>query len=197
MQGTFFFLIKITWSAFVHNCVCSCWFLSLKENIPSMYNRTNGFESIAELLNILCLGHLRVVATKEIGPSTEIVMDYFIQRSCFHPSGSCSCCKCSHLFVISVYLQGIVYWIVLCASFVVFGIQEKPYSRELCVQCSSCYRGIHHDCLTKEDCDKLDSDGITCSVCITSNKKRALAFPSNSQRLPHPATWRKPDITSS
>ena len=52
------------------------------------------------------------------------------------------------------------------------------------MQCSSCYRGIHNDCLTKEDCDKLDSDGITCSVCITSNKKRALAFPSNSQRLP-------------
>ena len=41
-----------------------------------MYNRTNGFESIAELLNILRLGHLRVVATKEIGPSTEIVMDH-------------------------------------------------------------------------------------------------------------------------
>ena len=69
-----------------------------------MYNRHNGFESIAELLNILRVGHLRVVATKEVPPSSEIVMDYFIQRNCFHPSGSRACRKCSHLLVISVFL---------------------------------------------------------------------------------------------
>jgi len=104
MQGTFYFVIKKNLVCFCSPLFCSCSFLSLKENIPSMYNRTNGFESIAELLNILRLGHLRIIATKDIGPSTEIVMDYFIQRSCFHPSGSCSCRKCTHLFVISVYL---------------------------------------------------------------------------------------------
>ena len=58
-----------------------------------MYNHVNGFESIAELLNILLLGHLRVVATKDIAPSSEIVMDYFIQHSCFHVSSSCACRK--------------------------------------------------------------------------------------------------------
>ena len=70
----------------------------------------------------------------------------------------------------------------MCASFVLSGIQEKPYSRELCVQCSSCYRGIHQDCLTKDDCDVLDTEGVCCSVCTASKKKRALTFPSNSQR---------------
>ena len=64
------------------------------ENIPSMYTADSGFETITELLNIIRLGHLRIVATKAIPPCTEIVMDYFIERSCFHPSGSCSCRTC-------------------------------------------------------------------------------------------------------
>ena len=40
-----------------------------------MYNHQNGFESIAEFLNIICLGHLCVVASKDIDPCTEVVMD--------------------------------------------------------------------------------------------------------------------------
>ena len=63
-------------------------------------------------------------------------------------------------------------------------VQEKPYSRELCVKCSSCFRGIHQDCLTKQDCDVLDSEGVFCSVCTAMKKKRQLTFSSNTQRSP-------------
>ena len=65
-------------------------------------------------------------------------------------------------------------------------LPDLPYSRELCIKCRSCYRGIHSDCLTQEECDLLDSDGICCSACISSKKKRALTFPSNSQRFSPP-----------
>ena len=51
------------------------------ENIPSMYTRDSGFETITELLNIVHLGHLCIVATKGIAPLTEIVMDYFVERN--------------------------------------------------------------------------------------------------------------------
>ena len=71
-------------------CVWWCIIYRLKEYIPPIYTRDNGFESIAELLNVLSHGNLRVVATKEIPPSTEVVMDYHIQRSCFHASGTCA-----------------------------------------------------------------------------------------------------------
>ena len=37
---------------------CSCSFVSLKENIPSMYNRTNGFESVAFIQAV----HVHVVS---------------------------------------------------------------------------------------------------------------------------------------
>ena len=152
-----------------------------------MYNHQNGFESIAEFLNIFRLGHLRVVASKDIDPCTEVVMDYFIQRSCFHASGYCACRK-SPTWTLTQDSWFTLLYRVVCASFVLSGIQEKPYSRELCVQCSSCYRGIHQDCLTKDDCDILDTEGVCCSVCTASKKKRALTFPSNSQRYP-PNTW--------
>ena len=71
-------------------CVWWCIIHRLKEYIPPIYTRDNGFESIAELLNVLCHGNLRVMATKEIPPSTEVVMDDHIQRSCFHASGTCA-----------------------------------------------------------------------------------------------------------
>ena len=56
-----------------------------------MYTLENGFDTVAEYLNVLRGGHLCVVATKEIQPRTEVVMDYFIQRRCFHSSGTCAC----------------------------------------------------------------------------------------------------------
>ena len=148
-----------------------------------MCNHQNGFESIAEFLNIIHLGNLRVVASKDIDPCTEVVMDYFIQRSCFHASGYCACRK-SPTWKLTQDSWFTLLNCVVCASFVLSGIQEKPYSRELCVQCSSCYRGIHQDCLTKDDCDVLDTEGVCCSVCTASKKKRALTFASNSQRYP-------------
>ena len=70
-------------------CVCGCMLHRLKEDIPSIYTMESGFETIAEYLNVLRGGHLCVVATKEIPPCTEVVMDYFIQRHCFHSSGTC------------------------------------------------------------------------------------------------------------
>ena len=76
-------------------------------------------------------------------------------------------------------------------SFFFWYLPDLPYSRELCIKCRSCYRGIHSDCLTKEECDLLDSDGICCSACISSKKKRALTFPSNSQRPPLSQSLRK------
>ena len=156
-----------------------------------MYNHQNGFESIAEFLNIICLGHLHVVASKDIDSCTEVVMDYFIQRSCFHASSYCACRKSPNWTLTQDFWFTLLNCVV-CASFVLTGIQEKPYSRELCVQCSSCYRGIHQDCLTKDACDVLDTEGVCCSVCTASKKKRALTFPSNSQRyLPPPNTWSK------
>ena len=65
-------------------------------------------------------------------------------------------------------------------------LQEKPYSRELCVKCSSCFRGIHKDCLTPDDLHVLYEEGVLCSVCTANKKKRTLTFPSNSQRYPPP-----------
>ena len=38
-----------------------------------MYNHQNGFESIAEFLNIIRLGHLRVVASKDIDPALKLL----------------------------------------------------------------------------------------------------------------------------
>ena len=74
------------------------------ENTPPMYTADSGFETITELLNIIRLGHLRSVATKAIAPFTEIVMDYFFERSCFHPSGACSCRKCIAFLLLSGFL---------------------------------------------------------------------------------------------
>ena len=69
-------------------------------------------------------------------------------------------------------------------------LQEKPYSRELCVKCSSCFRGIHKDCLTPDDLHVLYEEGVLCSVCTANQKKRTLTFPSNSQRYSPPSsTW--------
>jgi len=113
MQGTWFMSVKLA-GLVAFTTVCQpllCLFLSLKEHIPPMYNHQNGFESIAEFLNIIRLGHLRVVASKDIDPCTEVVMDYFIQRSCFHASGSCACRKSPHLKIITAFL---VYFTELC-----------------------------------------------------------------------------------
>ena len=74
------------------------------ENIPSMYTRDSGFETITELLNIVRLGHVRIVATKGIAPLTEIVVDYFVEKSCFHPGGSCSCNTCIAFLLLSGFL---------------------------------------------------------------------------------------------
>ena len=63
-------------------------------------------------------------------------------------------------------------------------IQEKPSSRELCVKCSSRFRGIHKACLTTDDLHVLSEEGVFCSVCTANKKKRTLTFPSNSQRYP-------------
>ena len=88
-------------------CVIGCFnFGTLMKNIPSMYTYTcdSGFETITELLNIVRLGHLRIGATQGIAPLTEIVMDYFVERSCFHPSGSCSCRTCIAFLLLSGFL---------------------------------------------------------------------------------------------
>ena len=154
-------------------CVWWCIINRLKEYIPPIYTRDNGFESIAELLNVLSFfhGNLRVVATKEIPPSTEVVMDYHIQRSCFHASGTCATRESPAFQCFLQYFLFLMLECFLCAPFW-YVLQEKPYSRELCVKCSSCFRGIHKDCLTPDDLHVLYEEGVLCSVCTANKKKR-------------------------
>ena len=73
-------------------------FSRLREFIPIHFTQKNGFDSIAEWLNIIRGGHLRIVATKDIPPKTEVVMDYHITRACFHPTS----CTNSKLFVLCI-----------------------------------------------------------------------------------------------
>jgi len=122
-----------------HNLLCwlsqvSGWWCilhRLKEYVPPMYTRDSGFESIAELLNILRLGNLRVVATKDIPPCTEVVMDYFIQRSCFHASGTCATRE-SPSFQCFKYSLSHFLKCILCASFSKFCTRKALLSRAVC-----------------------------------------------------------------
>ena len=76
----------------------------LREFIPIHFTQKNGFDSIAEWLNIIRGGHLRIVATKDIPPKTEVVMDYHITRACFHPT-SCTNSKLVVLCIAKIFTK--------------------------------------------------------------------------------------------
>ena len=79
-------------------------FCRLREFIPIHFTQKNGFDSIAEWLNIIRGGHLRIVATKDIPPKTEVVMDYHITRACFHPT-SCTNSKLVVLCIAKIFTK--------------------------------------------------------------------------------------------
>jgi hypothetical protein len=74
--------------------------IRIAENVPPHINSQAGFTSAPEYFHIIAMGHLRYVALdKDIPPDTELLADYPISRSCFHPSG----CKTSKMHTFAYY----------------------------------------------------------------------------------------------
>ena len=119
--------------------------------------------------------HLECV--RYIPPNTEIITDYAFSRSCFHPSGKCFSSKSpKKVFPPYNFLLKHYAW-----SFP----SELPYHSDLCVKCSSCYRGIHSQCLSAEErCME-----VTCSQCTAQilSKRRSLEFPDSQMYSPPPS----------
>ena len=119
-------------------------------------------------------GSLRLECVRFIPPNTEIITDYAFSRSCFHPSGQCVSSKSpKKVFPPYNFLLKHYAW-----SFP----SELPYHSDLCVKCSSCYRGIHSQCLSAEErCME-----VTCSQCTAQilSKRRSLEFPDSQMYSP-------------
>lgn len=128
------------------------------ENIPKHITGKSGFDSMAEYIQCVQEGTIRLAATRDIQAGEEIFVRHApgdIQWDCFHPAGCTSgTVTLSLLLIIPTTLTQKKF---LCV--------DAPYDLYHCVQCKECFRGIHISCLRESE------QSVSCSSCTAAVKK--------------------------